>query len=184
MVLAVPEPAAAAMTNLKILYQLGAALGSSFDVDQVLEVVMDLVFEHVKADRGIILLLDAKRASSFPRSSAPARTRQRPSRKRRRRRDNRRETDNAKPARKNPRLAHHHQPRPRTGEGVLSSNAMADRRFSKGKSVHNLGIRTRPVRAHQGPQARRQEAARKSSASSTSTAPSTTTPIPPTSFAC
>ena len=27
MVLAVPEPAAAAMTNLKILYQLGAALG-------------------------------------------------------------------------------------------------------------------------------------------------------------
>ena len=60
MVLAVPEPAAAAMANLKILYQLGAALGSSFDVDQVLEVVMDLVFEHVKADRGIILLLDER----------------------------------------------------------------------------------------------------------------------------
>ncbi len=50
MVLAVPEPAAAAMSNLKILYQLGAALGSSFGVDQVLEVVMDLVFEHVKAE--------------------------------------------------------------------------------------------------------------------------------------
>src|SRR5204863_1041834 len=28
------------------------------------------------------------------------------------------------------------------GEGVLSSNAMADRRFSKGKSVHDLGIRS------------------------------------------
>jgi signal transduction histidine kinase/pSer/pThr/pTyr-binding forkhead associated (FHA) protein len=28
------------------------------------------------------------------------------------------------------------------GEGVLSSNAMADRRFSKGKSIHNLGIRS------------------------------------------
>ncbi len=28
------------------------------------------------------------------------------------------------------------------GEGVLSSNAMADQRFSKGKSVHNLGIRS------------------------------------------
>src|SRR5205823_2823159 len=28
------------------------------------------------------------------------------------------------------------------GEGVLSSNAMADHRFSKGKSVHNLGIRS------------------------------------------
>src|SRR4051812_19799498 len=60
MVLAVPEPAAAAMTNLKVLYQLGAALGSSFDIQQVLEVVMDLVFEHVKADRGIILLVDEK----------------------------------------------------------------------------------------------------------------------------
>ena len=72
MVLAVPEPAAAAMANLKILYQLGAALGSSFDVDQVLEVVMDLVFEHVKADRGIILLLDRKPASRSPRSSARA----------------------------------------------------------------------------------------------------------------
>jgi hypothetical protein len=53
MVLAVPEPTAAAMANLKLLYQLGAALGSSFDVAQVAEVVMDLVFEHVKADRGI-----------------------------------------------------------------------------------------------------------------------------------
>ena len=29
-----------------------------------------------------------------------------------------------------------------TGEGVLSSNAMTDQRFSKGKSVHNLGIRS------------------------------------------
>src|SRR5688572_11301993 len=61
MVLAVPEPAAAAMANLKLLYQLNASLGSSFDMDQVLEVVMDLVFEHVKADRGIILCIDEKR---------------------------------------------------------------------------------------------------------------------------
>src|SRR4029453_18186966 len=60
MVLAVPEPAAAAMTNLKLLYQLGASLGSSFDVDNVLEVVMDLVFEHVKADHGMILLIDER----------------------------------------------------------------------------------------------------------------------------
>jgi signal transduction histidine kinase len=36
------------------------------------------------------------------------------------------------------------------GEGVLSSNAMSDQRFSKGKSVHNLGIRSAlcaPIRA-------------------------------------
>ena len=48
------------MANLKLLYQLNASLGSSFDMDQVLEVVMDLVFEHVKADRGIILLVDPR----------------------------------------------------------------------------------------------------------------------------
>ncbi len=66
MVLAVPEPAVAAMANLKILYQLGAALGSSFDVDRVLDVVMDLVFEHVKADHGIILLLDERTGELEP----------------------------------------------------------------------------------------------------------------------
>src|SRR5260221_7336857 len=66
MVLAVPEPAAAAMGNLKIMYQLGAALGTSFNVDQVLEVVMDLIFEHMQADRGIILLVDPKTNELVP----------------------------------------------------------------------------------------------------------------------
>src|SRR5205085_8307094 len=65
LVMAVPDPTAAAMANLKLLYQLGAALGSSFDVAQVAEVVMDLVFEHVKADRGILLLVDAKHENSL-----------------------------------------------------------------------------------------------------------------------
>jgi len=135
-VLAVPEPAAAAMTNLKVLYQLGAALGSSFDVDQVLEVVMDLVFEHVKADRGIILLLDEKSGDLVPKVV--------------RLRD---EETNNKAEQSEPAGDGKTQPKihaSRTiinhvmvnGEGVLSTNAMADRRFSKGKSVHNLGIRS------------------------------------------
>ncbi|MDP9172967.1 MAG: ATP-binding protein [Planctomycetota bacterium] len=145
MVLAVPEPAAAAMTNLKILYALGAALGSSFGVDQVLEVVMDLVFEHVKADRGIILLLDEKTSELMPKV---VRTR---------------EDEDEKPEPPpvlDPAqtLAHGAPAKPvapkihasrtiinhvlSSGEGVLSSNAMSDRRFSKGKSVHNLGIRS------------------------------------------
>ena len=135
MVLAVPEPAATAMANLKILYQLGASLGSSFDTDQVLEVVMDLVFEHVKADRGIILMLDEKRNELIPKvvrtreesnaSSSPG--------------------DTATPDRGGEKI---HASRTiinhviENGEGVLSSNAMTDQRFSKGKSVHNLGIRS------------------------------------------
>jgi signal transduction histidine kinase/pSer/pThr/pTyr-binding forkhead associated (FHA) protein len=136
MVLAVPEPAAAAMTNLKLLYQLGAALGSSFDVQQVLEVVMDLVFEHVKADHGIILLLDAKEELKprvmRTRSNAPTKT-----------------APAAKSSAEEPQepvkihasltIINHVM---KSGEAVLSSNAMTDKLFSKSQSVHNLGIRS------------------------------------------
>jgi signal transduction histidine kinase/pSer/pThr/pTyr-binding forkhead associated (FHA) protein len=129
MVLAVPEPAAAAMANLKILYQLGAALGSNFNIDQVLEVVMDLVFETVKADRGFILLLDEDG------EPAPKVVRMREE-----------EHDDDKiPVGESPKI---HASRTiinhvlSTGQGVLSSNAMADRLFSKSKSVHDLGIRS------------------------------------------
>lgn len=133
LVLAVPEPAAAAMVNLKILYQLGAQLGSSFNVDQVLEVVMDLIFAHIKADRGIVLLVDEKNNELIPKI---VRTREEG--------EARLVSENGDG--KNGEQIH----ASRTiinhvllaGEGVLSSNAMADRRFSKGKSVHSLGIRS------------------------------------------
>lgn len=136
MVLAVPEPAAAAVANLKILYQLGTALGSSFNVDQVLEVVMDLVFEHIKADRGIILLIDERGNELIPKV---VRTR---------------EDSDSKPIPADPDERSKTPPEKihasrtiinhviSTAEGVLSTNAMADQRFSKGKSVHNLGIRS------------------------------------------
>ncbi|MGD0542072.1 MAG: ATP-binding protein [Tepidisphaeraceae bacterium] len=142
MILAVPEPAAVAMTNLKILYQLGAALGSSFGVDQVLEVVMDLVFEHVKADHGIIFLYDEKKGELVPKV---VRTRED-------------EPEKSKAKDEDARIAVESAQKPvpekihasrtiinhviSSGEGVLSSNAMSDRRFSSGKSVHNLGIRS------------------------------------------
>jgi two-component system NtrC family sensor kinase len=139
MVLAVPEPAAAAVANLKILYELSASLGTSFDEDQVLEVVMDLIFEHVKADKGIVLMLDAVREQLVPKV---VRTR------------DENDTKADKEQNKDPNSSRFPQPEKihasRTiinhvltnGEGVLSSNAMADRRFSKGKSVHSLGIRS------------------------------------------
>ncbi len=131
MVLAVPEPAAAAMSNLKILYRLGATLGSSFDIDQVLEVVMDLVFEHVKADRGIILLVSEGSGELLPKV---VRTRD--------------ENGKAATAVKASGAEKIHASRTiinhvlNSGEGVLSSNAMTDQRFSKGKSIHSLGIRS------------------------------------------
>lgn len=133
MVLAVPEPAAAAMANLKILYQLSATFGSSFDADQVLEIVMDLVFEHVKADRGVILLLDPSSNELIPKV---ARTREEGER------SDPNDTNSNRPPEKiqaSRTIINHVLS---TAQGVLSSNAMADKRFSKGKSVHNLGIRS------------------------------------------
>jgi two-component system NtrC family sensor kinase len=130
MVLAVPEPAIAAMGNLKILYQLGAVLGGGFDVDQVLEVVMDLVFEHVKADRGFILLIDERTHELTPKV---VRSRDEDSKSQ----DN---SDAAPPKINASRTIINYVIN--QGEGVLSSNAMADQRFSKGKSIHNMGIRS------------------------------------------
>jgi two-component system NtrC family sensor kinase len=140
MVLAVPEPAVAAMANLKILYQLGSALGSSFDVDHVLDVVMDLVFEHVKADHGMILVLDERTGELVPKVV--------------RTRDDKSEPP-PPPSTPNSPLPTPNSPQPKihasrtivnyvlkNGEGVLSSNAMTDHRFSRGKSVHNMGIRS------------------------------------------
>ena len=132
MVLAVPEPAVAAMANLKILYQLGAALGSSFDVDRVMDVVMDLVFEHVKADHGMILLLDERTGELVPKV---VRTRD----------DKGGAHAGGPPPGDKPKI---HASRTivnyvlKNAEGVLSSNAMTDQRFSKGKSVQGMGIRS------------------------------------------
>ena len=141
LVLAVPEPAVAAMSNLKILYRLSAALGRSFDPTQILDVVMDLVFEHVQADRGIILLVDEK----DPTQITPHVVRVR---------------DYAAEAARKPGTTKPEAPKPvdepdkiqasrtiinyvvKTGEGALSSNAMADPRFKKGRSVHDMGIRS------------------------------------------
>src|SRR4051812_37173699 len=146
MVLAVPEPAAAAMGNLKVLYQLGAALGSSFDVEQVTEVVMDLVFESVKADRGIIMLLNERTGELEPKV---VRVREES--------DAKHGTTRGAPVPvavsadgedEKPQPEKIHASRTiinhviSNGQGVLSSNAMTDQRFSKGKSVHNLGIRS------------------------------------------
>jgi signal transduction histidine kinase/pSer/pThr/pTyr-binding forkhead associated (FHA) protein len=178
MVLAVPEPAAAALGNLKLLYQLGAALGSSFDIQQVLEVVMDLVFEHVKADRGIIMLVDEKTSDVV---TKVVRTRVEQAKKEKEKEKHKDESDETampliKPvgadgdgakataaagaAAADSDATHNgngagpdgdtkiHASRTiinhvvNNGEGVLSANAMTDQRFSSGKSVHAMSIRS------------------------------------------
>ncbi|RYG87271.1 FHA domain-containing protein, partial [bacterium] len=138
LVLAVPEPAVAAMSNLKILYRLSAALGSSFSLQQILEVVMDLVFEQVQADRGIILLVDEK----DPTLITPKVVRVRDETVKRA------PGERPEPPKQAEEPEKIHASRTiidhviKSGDGVLSSNAMADPRFKKGRSVHDMGIRS------------------------------------------
>lgn len=138
LVLAVPEPAVAAMSNLKILYRLSAALGSSFSLQQILEVVMDLVFEHVQADRGIILLVDEKDHALITPQVVRVRDEQ-SARKPGQKFEPPRPVDEPDKIQASRTIINHVVT---TGDGVLSSNAMADPRFKKGRSVHDMGIRS------------------------------------------
>ena len=121
-VLAAPEPSAAAMAHFRVLLQVATALSAIFDVDQILNRVMDIVFEHLRADRGFIALVEDEAAAKVnPRVV--------------RYRDEEQVTKIAV----SQTIIQHVISRK---EGVLSSDAMTDQRFSSGKSVHNLSIRS------------------------------------------
>ena len=139
LVLAVPEPAVAAMSNLKILYRLSAALGSSFSLQQILEVVMDLVFEHVQADRGIILLVDEKDEKVITPQVVRIRDEEAAARRPGKAPEPLRPVEEPEKIKASRTIIDHVV---KSGDGVLSSNAMADPRFKKGRSVHDMGIRS------------------------------------------
>lgn len=119
-VLAAPEPSAAAMAHFKVLLRISTAISSIFESDRLLNTVMDLVFTHLKADRGFIALTGPGDRV------VPTVVRYRA------------EEADGKIAVSQTIIRHVLS----KNEGVLSSNAMADQRFSRGKSVHNLAIRS------------------------------------------
>ena len=120
-VIPTPEAGVQAIENLRILYDLSTEVSSIFNLDVLLRRTLDRVFELVGADRAYVLLIGDD-GELIPKAS---RTR---------------------------------GEGPRNGElpisrtiinevvtkqvGVLSSNAMRDKRFSSGKSVHDYGIRS------------------------------------------
>lgn len=126
MIMSVPDPSQAAEFQLAVVYELTALIGSVTDKQELLNKVMDVIFEYFKADRGFILLGDGTEDDK----PEPAVVRHKP--------------DPEAP------------PTParivvsktivryvtRKGVGVLSANAMSDTRFASGDSVHNLGIRS------------------------------------------
>ena len=121
-ILAAPEPSAAAMAHFRVLLQVSTALSALFDIDQILNKVMDIVFDQLRADRGFIAVIE---------DEAGARVNPRVVRYR----DDEQVTKIAV----SQTIIQHVIARK---EGVLSSDATTDQRFSKGKSVHNLSIRS------------------------------------------
>lgn len=124
LVLSSPDPAAASMRHLRILYEITRLTGETIERDDLLNRIMDVIFEEFTPDRGFILLQSDPNARPDP---VVIRYRERPKT-----------------------LDEGHIPVSRTivqhtlrkGEGILATNAMNDERFRSGDSVSRYGIRS------------------------------------------
>jgi len=124
LILASPDPASAAVHHLRIIYEITAITSRTFERSEMLNRVMDLIFEEFGPDRGFILLQNDPserpdpvviRYRSVPRSVAEGEI----------------------PVSRT--IVQHTL---RKSEGILSSNAMHDDRFQSGDSVQRYGIRS------------------------------------------
>ncbi|MBN2375860.1 MAG: FHA domain-containing protein [Sedimentisphaerales bacterium] len=111
-----------AVGNLRILYELATAISTIFDRQQLLEKVMDMIFNSIPADRGFILLQEEEHSAEL----IPVVVRYR-------------SKEHAGEIAISHTIVNHVVEKK---EGVLCSNAMRDPRFAKGKSVHDYGIRS------------------------------------------
>ena len=119
-ILPTPEAGAQAIDNLRILYDFTTEVASVLDLDELCQRTIDVVFDVLRADRAFILLF----AQGDQLTVKASRSRD--------------ESDTKQ------------MPVSRTiinevvGQqaGILCSNAMRDKRFSSGKSVHDYGIRS------------------------------------------
>lgn len=122
MIMAVAEPSEAAVVQLKVIYELTQLIGSTAVEEDLLNSIMDLIFDYFQADRGFILLDD--KVSHHPMPVVV------------RHRDNKENHDpESIPVSRT--IVQHVMSK---AEGVLSSNAMTDSRFASGDSVQGLGI--------------------------------------------
>jgi len=125
-IMSVSEPSEAAQQNLKVLFHLTELIGTVVEKDQLLESVMDVIFEYFRADRGFILLVEEDAGKPEP---VVVRHRVQPKPK---------DIDEA-PITVSRTIVQHVM---KKAEGVLSSNAMTDERFSSHDSVQRYGIRS------------------------------------------
>ncbi|MCP4374579.1 MAG: GAF domain-containing protein [bacterium] len=116
-----PEAGEKAIDNLRNLYRLIADISTFLNMDDLVEYALDRVFELLEADRGFIMFIDEQGKMSLMASKSSEDT-----------------VENDVPAVSQTII----DEVVRAKVGVLSSNAMSDKRFAAGKSVHNFGIRS------------------------------------------
>jgi len=111
---------ARARSNLQVMYRTALAVSHTLDIDDLLSRVLELVFEWIEADRGCIMLLDSETRELRPKA----------------RRDRREGTASSMVISRTilDYVLDH-------DEGVLTSDAQEDDRFSAGNSVVRTGVR-------------------------------------------
>jgi signal transduction histidine kinase/pSer/pThr/pTyr-binding forkhead associated (FHA) protein len=112
---------ARARSNLQVMYRTALAVSHTLDIDQLLARIMELIFEWVEADRGCIMLVDPEEKKLVP--------------KVRRTREGVR-TDEKITISKT--ILDYVTQR---NEGVLTSDARQDDRFSPAASILQMGVR-------------------------------------------
>ncbi len=122
-VLAAPETANA-VKAWNVMRELGSVIGSLLPPDQLLARVMDIIFQEVDVERGVIFVRDEATEELMPqvvRLRGPGEARK-----------------SGSVIASRTIMNHVSQSR----EGVLCSNVVSDQRFASGKSVMNLGMRS------------------------------------------
>jgi signal transduction histidine kinase len=112
---------ARARSNLQIMYRTALAVSHTLDIDQLLQRIMELIFEWVEADRGCIMLLDAQ-TKSLDRKAFRSRA----------------SSGSKETIRISKTILDYVMER---GEGVLTSDARQDDRWNPAASILQMGIR-------------------------------------------
>jgi two-component system, NtrC family, sensor kinase len=112
---------ARARSNLQVMYRTALAVSHTLDIEQLLNRIMELIFEWVEADRGCIMLLDPESQQLNP---CVRRTRS--------------GSDHSDKITISKTILDYVIQRT---EGVLTSDARQDDRFSPGASIVKLGVR-------------------------------------------
>jgi two-component system, NtrC family, sensor kinase len=112
---------ARARSNLQVMYRTALAVSHTLDIDQLLNRIMELIFEWVEADRGCVMLLDPNTQRFDPRV--------------RKTRNSAERGDKITISRT---ILDYVIER---NEGVMTSDARQDDRFNPGASIMKLGVR-------------------------------------------